>query len=117
MIGASHVTALSGTGLVHCAPAHGHEDYEAFHTLGLLTHGAEGGNILCHVNPKGQFAPDVADVVGPGFAERLVGKGVLGDGNKAMVSLLKEMNRVLKIERIKHRYPYDWKTNEPIIVT
>lgn len=73
--------------------------------------------MLCHVNSKGQFTSEVVDIVGPEHAEKLVGKEVLGDGNKAMVMLLKELDKVLKIQRIKHRYPYDWKTNEPIIVT
>ena len=34
-----------------------------------------------------------------------------------MVGLLKDMNRLVKIERFKHRYPYDWKTDKPVIVT
>ena len=120
VIHAPHVTALSGTGLVHCAPAHGAEDYDAFRLLNLLipsTSSSAGSNIVCHVNDKGQFSTEVADVVGPEHASRLVGKSVLGDGNKEMVLLLKELGKVLKVERIKHRYPYDWKTNEPIIVT
>lgn len=73
-------------------------------------------SLLCHVNPKGQFTHDVADVVGSEYAERLAGKDVL-NGNKEMVMLLKDIDKIVKIERIKHRYPYDWKTNEPIIVT
>jgi len=118
IIHAPHVTALSGTGLVHCAPAHGAEDYDAFRALGLLSLTANTSNsLLCHVNSKGQFTHDVADVVGSEFAKRLAGKDVLGDGNKEMVMLLKDMEKIVKIERIKHRYPYDWKTNEPIIVT
>ncbi|KAH9477821.1 Isoleucine--tRNA ligase, mitochondrial [Psilocybe cubensis] len=118
IIHAPHVTALSGTGLVHCAPAHGAEDYDAFRLQNLLqTSGPTGSNVLCHVNSRGQFTSEVVDVVGPEHAPKLVGQEVLGDGNKAMVILLKELDKVLKIQRIKHRYPYDWKTNEPIIVT
>src|SRR5258708_1187229 len=33
VISSTHVTAESGTGLVHCAPAHGTEDYHAFLVL------------------------------------------------------------------------------------
>ncbi|KDR72627.1 hypothetical protein GALMADRAFT_73804 [Galerina marginata CBS 339.88] len=118
IIHAPHVTALSGTGLVHCAPAHGAEDYDAFRTLNLLpTSTSTTSNVICHVDGKGQFTSEVVEVVGAEHAEKLIGKEVLGDGNKAMVMLLKDLNKVLKIERIKHRYPYDWKTNEPIIVT
>ncbi|KIM42355.1 hypothetical protein M413DRAFT_444780 [Hebeloma cylindrosporum] len=117
IIHAPHVTALSGTGLVHCAPAHGAEDYDAFRELGLLSPANTSNGLLCHVNSKGQFTHDVADVVGTEYAERLAGKEVLGNGNKEMVMLLKDAGKIVKIERIKHRYPYDWKTNEPIIVT
>lgn len=109
IINAAHVTSQSGTGLVHCAPAHGAEDYEALRVL--------NAGLICHVDGKGQFTTEIADVVGPHFGERLAGKEVLGDGNKEMVAVLKEMGRLVKIHRLKHRYPYDWRTKEPIIVT
>jgi isoleucyl-tRNA synthetase len=47
----------------------------------------------------------------------LVGKDVLVKGNAAMLQLLKKEKRSVKSEKIAHRYPYDWKTNEPVIVT
>ena len=114
IISASHVTAESGTGLVHCAPAHGAEDYNAFLSLGLIS---TSHNIICHVDKEGQFNREVANVVGDDAAGKLVGRAVLTDGSRAVVELLREMGRLVKIQRIKHRYPYDWKTNEPIIVT
>ncbi|KAF9559444.1 isoleucyl-tRNA synthetase [Agrocybe pediades] len=118
VIHAPHVTSLSGTGLVHCAPAHGAEDYEAFRSLDLLPPSTSTtSNLICHVDGQGKYTPEVAEVVGPVLAERLVGKEVLGDGNKEMVMLLKEAQKIVKIQRIKHRYPYDWKTDKPIIVT
>jgi len=118
IIHAPHVTSLSGTGLVHCAPAHGVEDYEAFRSLDLLlTPTSTTSNVICHVGGQGKFTSEVAEVVGPALAEKLIGKEVLGDGNKEMVMLLKDMQKVVKIQRIKHRYPYDWKTDKPIIVT
>ncbi|EDR09531.1 uncharacterized protein LACBIDRAFT_318681 [Laccaria bicolor S238N-H82] len=114
IISASHVTAESGTGLVHCAPAHGAEDYHAFLSLGLIS---TSHNIICHVDKEGQFNRNVADVVGDDAAGKLVGRAVLTDGSRAVVELLREMGSLVKIQRVKHRYPYDWKTNEPIIVT
>lgn len=108
------MTAESGTGLVHCAPAHGAEDYHAFLSLGLVS---TSHNIVCHVDKEGQFNRDVAEVVGDDAAGKLVGRAVLTDGSRAVVELLREMDSLVKIQRIKHRYPYDWKTNEPIIVT
>ena len=114
IIPSSHVTALSGTGLVHCAPAHGEEDYVAFRSLGLLSNTA---NMLCHVDEKGTFSPEIANVVGEEAAATLIGKDVMVTGNAAMLELLKKEQRAVKTEKIKHRYPYDWKTNKPVIVT
>lgn len=114
IIPSSHVTALSGTGLVHCAPAHGEEDYTAFRSLGLLSNDT---TLLCHVDEKGAFSPEIANVVGEEAAASLVGKNVLVKGNAAMLELLRKKRMVVKTEKITHRYPYDWKTNEPVIVT
>ena len=114
IISSSHVTGLTGTGLVHCAPAHGEEDYAAFRSLGLLSNAT---NILCHVDETGAFSPEIANVVGEEEAAKLVGKDVLVKGNAAMVELLNKKGMVVKSENVFHRYPYDWKTNEPVIVT
>ncbi|KAK0496309.1 tRNA synthetases class I-domain-containing protein [Armillaria luteobubalina] len=114
IIRASHVTSESGTGLVHCAPAHGAEDYNTFRDQGLLS---SAESMLCHVGPEGEFKADVADIVGEAAAQTLVGKSVLEDGSRAVVALLKETNSLVKIERFKHKYPYDWRTDKPIIVT
>lgn len=72
--------------------------------------------MLCHVDDSGKFDAGVAEVVGAERAETLVGQEVLKGGGKAAVELLKEVGALLKIQRVKHRYPYDWKTKEPIIV-
>jgi isoleucyl-tRNA synthetase len=114
IIPASHVTADSGTGLVHCAPAHGAEDYMAFRSLGLISNLE---NMICHVNADGNFTKDVASVVGQKAAMLLLGQQVLGEGGRAIVEMLKKMDCLVKVKRIKHRYPYDWRTDKPIIVT
>lgn len=113
IIHSSHVTSDSGTGLVHCAPAHGPEDYGVFRSLGLIS---DPDSILCHVGPAGEFIPKVAEVVGEEAAQRLIKKPVLSDGSRTSVDLLKEVGHLVKIKRVKHRYPYDWKTDQPIIV-
>lgn len=108
IIPSSHVTPDSGTGVVHLAPAHGQEDYAIFRSHPNL-------DMLCHVDGKGHFTASVADVVGD-KADRLVGKSVLSEGGKAMVDLLREIGALKKVESYKHRYPYDWKTDQPIIM-
>jgi isoleucyl-tRNA synthetase len=112
VLAASYVTASSGTGLVHTAPAHGAEDYATFRSLGLLS---RENKMLCHVNDDGQFDAGVRHVLGD-KAKGLVGKDVLDHGSRAIVELLKETGSLLKIKRIKHKYPYDWKTKKPIIM-
>lgn len=114
IIAASHVTSESGSGLVHCAPAHGADDYLAFRALGLLQGPTD---IVCHVDGAGKFSPDVAHVVGEEAAQTLVGQEVLKGGSKAIVKLLESAGSLVTVQKIKHRYPYDWKTGEPIIVT
>ncbi|KAL0568341.1 isoleucine-tRNA ligase, partial [Marasmius crinis-equi] len=114
IIAANHVTADSGTGLVHCAPAHGAEDYHAFRSLGLIP---DASSIRCHVDGAGAFSAEVAKVVGDEASQALIGQPVLEGGSRAVVELLKQVDAVVKVQRFKHRYPYDWKTDKPIIVT
>ncbi|ESK91771.1 isoleucyl-trna synthetase [Moniliophthora roreri MCA 2997] len=114
IIEASHVTSDSGTGLVHCAPAHGAEDYHAFHSLGLLS---DPTAMICHVDAEGAFNAEVQKIVGDKAAETLIGQPVLDSGSRTVVELLKEIKALRKIKRVKHRYPYDWKTDKPVIVT
>lgn len=108
------MTSDSGTGLVHCAPAHGAEDYNLFKEKNLIS---STSSIVCHVGDGGLFTSEVARVVGKEAAKTLIGLPVLDSGSRSVVDLLKNMNRLIKIERFKHRYPYDWKTDKPVIVT
>ncbi|KAG2367252.1 hypothetical protein BDR07DRAFT_1373056 [Suillus spraguei] len=114
IIAASYVTSESGSGLVHCAPAHGAEDYLVFRGLGLLQGPTD---IICHVDGAGKFSSDVAHVVGEEAAQMLVGQEVLKDGSKAIIKLLESTGSLVKVQRIKHRYPYDWKTGELSLAT
>ena len=116
VVPSDHVTETSGTGLVHCAPAHGQEDYSLFRSLEMIS-SSSTNSVVCHVDSLGCFTTDVAETVGEDAAAALAGKEVLGDGGKVMVGLLRELGVLQKVQRIKHRYPYDWKTAKPIIVT
>ncbi|KAJ4463961.1 tRNA synthetases class I-domain-containing protein [Lentinula edodes] len=121
ILGSSHVTSESGTGLVHCAPAHGEEDYKLFRSYDLISSGTQSpstamsNTLICHVH-DGLFSEKVVDVVGPA-AHMLVGKPVLEEGSRGVVELLKQAGRLLAVKRYTHKYPYDWKTDKPIIVT
>jgi isoleucyl-tRNA synthetase len=118
IVPAAHVTAASGTGLVHCAPAHGVEDYNAFRALGLLPRSAE---MTCHVDKAGRFMNEITEVLGQERGQRLVGLEVLSEGGEAMVEVLRGLKprqgggRLVHEGKTSHRYPYDWKTGKPLI--
>ena len=112
VISSTHVTAESGTGLVHCAPAHGAEDYHAFLALNPSSFTA---GLLCHVDNEGKFTDGIAEVVGNSAAKELVGQDIMGAGSRSMIKLLEAVGALVKVQRIRHRYPYDWKTGEPVI--
>lgn len=95
-----HVTDSSGTGLVHTAPAHGIEDYEA------MKHSGQNEIILL-VNDAGKFTAEAGD--------ELINLDIFTKGTSKVIEILKRNNRILCVEDIKHRYPYDWRTKKPII--
>ena len=51
----------SGTGLVHCAPAHSAEDYNLFWEQGFIS---SNSSIVCHLGEGGLFTNKVVRVVG-----------------------------------------------------
>lgn len=105
---ADFVKPDAGTGLVHCAPGHGHEDYQA---LGPLIEKKEVA-VLAPVDVNGCFTTDVKAEAG----SRLKGKYVLTDGNRAIVDELKEQRSLMASYEYVHSSPYDWRTKEPVIV-
>ncbi|WVQ96550.1 isoleucine-tRNA ligase [Kwoniella sp. CBS 9459] len=108
---AKHVTASAGTGLVHSAPAHGHEDYEAFIEVGALPQ-----ELRCPIDDDGRFTQQLVGWSKEEGVKSLVGQEVLGGGTDKMVELLKDTGSLLAEQPIEHRYPYDWKSKKPIIV-
>lgn len=116
ILSSSHVTPHSGTGLVHCAPAHGYEDYQLFQSLGLIpTQASEF--LICHVDHRGRFSNDICDVLGEKVGKEVKGKEVLNIGGKRITEILEDIKKLVKAEKIQHRYPYDWKTGKPVIIT
>jgi isoleucyl-tRNA synthetase len=107
---ANFVTLEKGTGLVHSAPGHGHEDYLALLNSGALT------KIFSPVDDEGRYSPEVCTFVAGDDGENLVGKDVIGEGTKAIVKILKAQGKFLSEEMKQHSYPYDWKTDKPVIV-
>ncbi|KAI9755525.1 MAG: hypothetical protein M4579_004251 [Chaenotheca gracillima] len=103
-IEADFVSAESGSGLVHCAPGHGMEDYEACNAYGL--------EISAPLDDQGCFTP----VAFPDDPARLAGKPVLTEGSKEVIQILRPLGHVLRTHKYVHKYPYDWRSKLPVIV-
>ena len=100
---ADWVTEDTGTGLVHCAPGHGMDDYKLGQAHGLAT--------VAPVDDYGCFTNEAL----PHSPSTLRGKSVLGDGNEAVMNLLKTSNSIFGISPNTHKYPYDWRSKQPVI--
>jgi isoleucyl-tRNA synthetase len=100
VIGGDYINTQSGTGLVHTAPGHGHDDYNTCLKYNI--------HPFSPVDERGKFTAEA----GP----ELIGLDVLADGNKAVIDKLTQSNNVLHVHRYPHKYPYDWRTKKPTIV-
>ena len=94
---ADYVTLEDGTGAVHTAPGHGHEDY--------LTGLAYNLEIYTPVDAEGKFTPDV---------ERYAGQNVF-QANKTITRDMKQDGSLLKEGEISHSYPHCWRCKNPVI--
>jgi isoleucyl-tRNA synthetase len=101
---ADHVTLEQGTGAVHTAPGHGHEDYVVARQYGIETY--------CPVDAAGRFFH--ADGAGGRLPEELIGKSVW-DANPLVVELLRASGALLSQEQIDHSYPHCWRCHKPTI--
>ncbi|KAL2256650.1 hypothetical protein VTK26DRAFT_1355 [Humicola hyalothermophila] len=102
IIHGSFVTDGSGSGLVHCAPGHGFDDYLACLALGI--------EVSAPVDGDGLFTEEAY----PDDPGRLKGLSVLEGGGAAVLDLLGD--DVLNVHDYQHKYPYDWRTKQPIII-
>lgn len=93
------VTEVSGSGLVHLAPGHGMEDYEL-----CLKHGIPA---YAPVDDEGCFTDGI---------ESLSGLEVLTSGNESVLKLLNGHGCLIARHDYKHKYPYDWRSKQPVIV-
>jgi isoleucyl-tRNA synthetase len=94
---ADYVTLDQGTGCVHTAPGHGHEDY--------LTGLQYDLDIYTPVDSEGKFTHQV---------EKYEGKNVF-EANKLITEDMVKDSTLLKEERIVHSYPHCWRCKKPVI--
>ncbi|KAK4058872.1 isoleucine-tRNA ligase [Microbotryomycetes sp. JL221] len=118
VIAASHVTSGSGTGLVHTAPAHGIEDWQAWRDYTSQQHTTnqtKDENIICAVDSEGKLSKELYDLVDETTADKLLGKDVLSDGTNEVIKVLQDRQTLLKEVEVQHKFPYDWRTKKPVI--
>ncbi|MBN2644882.1 MAG: isoleucine--tRNA ligase [Desulfuromonadaceae bacterium] len=93
----NHVTLEAGTGCVHTAPGHGHDDYVVGLQYGL--------DIYNPVDDYGRYFKDV----------ELFGGMKLEQANEAVCEKLEEVGALLKQSKVEHSYPHCWRCKKPVI--
>lgn len=91
------MTGKAGTGLVHTAPGHGHDDFVIGKRYGL--------EIYCPVDHAGRFTDEV---------EHFAGQRVF-EANPLIVEFMRERGLLLSSEDYDHRYPHCWRCKNPVI--
>ena len=102
---ATYVTADTGTGAVHTAPAHGADDFYTGQRYGLdpTSRVDAGGHI--HVDPDSWHSPQP-----PAYDGLTVWKA-----NPVIVAMLEERGALMGGSQLEHSYPHCWRCHHPII--
>ena len=122
------VTQETGTGIVHCAPGFGEEDFRVAQKYGIVSVGGDsnptqaGGKereeltneipcaiqdtvIVCPVDDSGCFTDEVPDF-----------RGVYcKDADNDILKILKRKGRLLHKGAIVHSYPFCWRSETPLL--
>ena len=97
VIGDDFVGEDNGTGIVHAAPAFGEEDF--FVCL------RENIEIVCPVDNNGKFTSEVPEYAGL----------FVKDADKQIIQYLKREKLLFHQATIRHRYPFCWRSDTPLI--
>ena len=96
---ADFVSSEEGTGVVHIAPGHGEEDYQAGHLQNKL-------DVLSPVDAKGEFTEEFAPCKGEQVFK----------ANAKIVQILKKQKTLVGAPTpYEHSYPHCWRCKQPII--
>ncbi|HBV98962.1 MAG: isoleucine--tRNA ligase [Peptococcaceae bacterium BICA1-7] len=91
-----HVTLEAGTGCVHTAPGHGHEDFIAGKQYNLP--------VISPVDGKGVFIEEAGEFAGQNYNE----------ANKGIVEKMSADGSLLARSTIQHQYPHCWRCKKPL---
>jgi isoleucyl-tRNA synthetase len=101
VVGAAFVTKDAGTGVVHCAPGFGEEDYKACLENGLV----EPGKLVMPMDDDGRFLTSVTDYAGIHFKE----------ADPLITKDLKDKGRIVAVGSVVHSYPFCWRSETPLM--
>ncbi len=97
MLEANFVDLEQGTGIVHCAPSHGPDDFNL-----CLKNNIPSSYT---VNNSGLYTKEV-----PYFTDTHIFKA-----DPLVIEKLKEQNKLLKNDKLNHSYPHSWRSKAPLI--
>ena len=92
------VTLDAGTGCVHTAPGHGHEDY-------LCCKRYKDIEIKVPVDKRGKMTEEAGQFAGMFYAK----------ANKAVIEYLQDTNALFAAKDLTHQYPHCWRCKKPVI--
>ncbi|HEX2420957.1 MAG TPA: isoleucine--tRNA ligase, partial [Acidimicrobiia bacterium] len=98
VIAGDEVSTEDGTGLVHMAPAYGEADFAALAAAGLDV-------LVDPIDSEGRFTDAVPEVSGINLKE----------ADATLIRLLKESGALFRHERIRHPYPFCYRTDTPLM--
>ena len=97
MLDAQFVNLEQGTGIVHCAPSHGPDDFNLCLKNDIPS--------LYTVDSSGLYTNEI-----PFFQNTHIFKA-----DKIVIEKLKEQNKLLKDGKLNHTYPHSWRSKAPLI--
>ena len=97
MLEARFVTTEQGTGIVHCAPSHGPDDFNL-----CLNHGIKA---IETVDGDGKYTKNV----------HLFEGNHIFKSNPIVIEKLKEQKKLLANGELKHSYPHSWRSKAPLV--
>ncbi len=97
MLEAQFVNLEQGTGIVHCAPSHGPDDFNLCLKNNIPS--------LYTVDNAGLYTKEI-----PFFTNTHIFKA-----DPIVIEKLKEQNKLLKNDKLNHSYPHSWRSKAPLI--
>ena len=97
MLEARFVTTEQGTGIVHCAPSHGPDDFNL-----CLNHGIKA---IETVDGDGKYTKNVKLFEGIHIFK----------ANSIIIEKLKEQKKLLSNSELVHSYPHSWRSKAPLV--